>query len=198
MTKDVSESPHALVAFGANLPFQNQQPLETIKAAIEHFSFEKITVLACSAFYRTPCFPIGAGPDYINGCIKLEMKMESTAASILETLHRIEANFGRQRDQRWGGRSLDLDLLALGDQILPDLECYLCWQDLTLQQQKITAPSELILPHPRLHERSFVLVPLADIAPDWRHPVRKRSVVQMLGDLLPAEVGAVLAGKLID
>ena len=97
----------------------------------------------------------------------------------------------------WGGR-LDLDLLALGDQILPDLDCYLCWQDLTLHQQKITAPSELILPHPRLHERSFVLVPLADIAPDWRHPVRKRSVVQMLGDLLPAEVGAVLAGKLID
>ena len=114
ITKDASESPYALVAFGANLPFQNQQPLETIKAAIAHFSFENITVLACSALYRTPCFPSGAGPDYINGCVKLEMKMESTAASILETLHKIEANFGRQRNQRWGGAQFGLRLAGLG------------------------------------------------------------------------------------
>lgn len=98
---------------------------------------------------------------------------------------------GRERVSRWGQRTLDIDLLAYGEAILPDSEGFQHWLDLSVEEQSKRAPEQLILPHPRIQDRAFVLVPLAEIAPDWRHPVLARTAVQMRDDLNAEDVAQV-------
>jgi 2-amino-4-hydroxy-6-hydroxymethyldihydropteridine diphosphokinase len=115
-----------------------------------------IQVLAHSPWYRTQ--PIGPPqPDFCNGCAILAVQL--TPQALLAVLLSIEAQLGRVREQHWGPRTLDLDLL-LFDQFILDVP--------TLQ-----------LPHPRLQERAFVLVPLADIAPDWIEPRSQRTIAML-------------------
>ncbi len=83
-------------------------------------------------------------------------------------------------------RTLDIDLLAMGDSVLPDASTQDAWRGLAPDLQSREAPDQLILPHPRLQDRAFVLAPLADIEPDWVHPRTGRSVREMLA-ALPAE-----------
>jgi 2-amino-4-hydroxy-6-hydroxymethyldihydropteridine diphosphokinase len=109
----------------------------------------------------------------------------------LSRLHAIEARFGRERVRRWGPRTLDLDLLAYGELVLPDAVTQDRWRGLSPADQATQAPAELILPHPRLQDRAFVLVPLADVAPDWRHPRLGLTVLEMLNRLELAEIAAV-------
>ena len=173
-----------LIAMGANLPWGADGPNVTLRHAVEMLTETGVSELRISRFFATPCFPAGAGPDYVNAAAAL--RFDGTAAALLERLHRIEAHFGRERVQRWGQRTLDLDLIAAGDQVLPDVATYQAWHDLAPQEQAKSAPDQLILPHPRIQDRAFVLVPLADVVPDWRHPVLGLTVRKML-DKLPAE-----------
>lgn len=136
-----------------------------------------------SPFYATPAYPAGAGPDFVNAAMAFDTALD--AAAVLAALHAIEAEAGRIRTTRWGQRSLDLDLIAQGDQVLPDATTHDHWRHLPPEAQASVAPDRLILPHPRVQDRSFVLVPLADVAPDWRHPCLGLRVTEML-DLLPA------------
>lgn len=179
----------SLLALGANLPHGGQGPELTLRRALTDLVRVGGRLRAVSRFFRTPAFPAGAGPDYVNAAATFETDLSPRA--LLDHLHGIEAQYGRERVQRWGQRTLDLDLLAYGDLICPDLDTFGGWRDLGSAEQTLHAPQELILPHPRLQDRGFVLVPLADIAPDWQHPVsglRVRDMCAALPDAARAEV----------
>ncbi len=142
-----------------------------------------------SRLFATPCFPPGAGPDYVNAAAVIATSLDPP--TLLGHLNAIEDRFGRQRVQRWGQRTLDLDLLAYEDLVLPDAATHDHWRNLPPEAQVRQAPDALILPHPRLQDRAFVLVPLAEIAPDWRHPRLMITVLEMLNRLEMAEIAAV-------
>ena len=131
-----------------------------------------------SPLYATPAYPPGAGPDFVNAAMAIVTTLSPVA--LMAELHRIEAEAERQRTRRWGQRTLDLDLIAFGDLICPDVATQTRWRDLPPAAQEVETPDQLILPHPRVQDRSFALVPLADVAPDWRHPVLGLTIREML------------------
>ncbi len=178
-----------LVALGANLPSEAGAPETTIALAIKEISSLSGRGVRASRLYDTPAFPDPLAPAYVNAVAMIWSDLPP--AELLLRLHAIETRYGRQRQERWGGRSLDLDLLGYGDRILPDATGFEHWRALAPQAQRTLAPKELVLPHPRLHERGFVLVPMADVAPDWRHPVLGRTVAEMLASLPEDERAAI-------
>ena len=181
----------ALIALGSNRPSPAGPPLKTVENALVALARTSgLTPLATSRLYGTPAFPPGAGADYVNAVATFSCSLP--ADDLLALLHRIEADHGRTRATRWGARNLDLDLLSLGDAVLPSATLWWQWHDLPLDRQAVEVPDRLILPHPRLQDRAFVLVPMADVAPDWRHPVLGRTVSQMLAALPPEDVAAVI------
>jgi 2-amino-4-hydroxy-6-hydroxymethyldihydropteridine diphosphokinase len=134
---------NAIIALGGNVG----DVRATFKKAIAHIcGMTQAALLARSSDYATPPWGKEGQPGFINACIEIETSLDPHA--LLFTLHKIEQKFGRDRakEQRWGPRSLDLDLIAYDD-------------------VKLDRP-ELTLPHPRLFERAFVLAPLAEITPD--------------------------------
>lgn len=181
-----------LIALGANLPDGENPPAATLRSALAALAGRGLTVHSVSRFFATPCFPAGSGPDYVNAAAAVAAAAGTTADDILAHLMAVETDFGRKRAQRWGMRTLDLDLLAWGDLVLPDRAGFERWRGLDPALQAQNAPDRLILPHPRLQDRAFVLVPLADIAPGWRHPVLGLTVSQMLKALPEADRRAVV------
>ena len=175
----------ALIALGANLPEADRTPEKTLQLALAEIEAAGPGPVRCSRFFATPCFPPGAGPDYVNAAAALTVPPGWDADRLLALLHSIEDAHGRRRLQRWGMRTLDLDLVAWGDTVLPDLPTLRHWMDLPPDEQAQRAPDRLILPHPRLQDRAFVLIPLVDVAADWRHPVTGRTVAEM-ADALPS------------
>ena len=170
-----------LVAMGGNLESETGPPRATLGYALASLRIVTNSLVRKSKYFVTPCFPIGYGPDYVNAAVSFQFQGESH--ELLAILHRIEANFGRRRTRRWGGRVLDLDLLAFGDKIAPTVKVFEAWRDKPLTEQMSQTPQELILPHPRMQDRAFVLGPLMDVAPDWRHPVSGHTVRQMYNRL---------------
>lgn len=159
----------ALIALGSNLSSSAGSPAETLRHALTMLGrCPDLTLRSVSRFYATPAFPAGSGPEYVNACALLDSPR--SAPDLLALLHRIEAELGRSRDRRWAARGIDLDLLALEDQVAPDAATQDAWRALPADRQQTEAPDRLILPHPRLQDRAFVLVPLADIAPGSAPP----------------------------
>lgn len=160
-----------LLGLGANEPSDIGPPQATLEAALALLPAEGVIVTARSRWYRTAPVPASAQPWFVNGVAALATDRDP--ADLLALLHRIEARFGRKRRERNEARPLDLDLLAYDD----------------LVRREGEPP---ILPHPRLHQRAFVLLPLSDVAPGWRHPVLGRSVEALVLALPPDQAALPL------
>ncbi|MEM8850675.1 MAG: 2-amino-4-hydroxy-6-hydroxymethyldihydropteridine diphosphokinase [Pseudomonadota bacterium] len=172
-----------LIALGANLGFSRGSNARKVAAAAGRLAaFGRKSAL--SGLYSTPAWPPASGPDYVNAVLALW----STALpeAMLARLHRQESAAGRTRDVRWSARILDLDLLATGRAVRPSPPEQRAWAGLAAGDQAAATPDRLILPHPRMADRAFVLVPLCDVAPDWRHPLTGRSA-RTMRDALPAK-----------
>ena len=158
-----------LVAVGANLPGpRGEPPQATCEWAVERLRrLPGLRLVAVSRWYETAPEPPSDQPNYVNGAVRLEGAAEPEA--LLAALHAIEAEAGRVRTVRNAARPLDLDLIAMDGLV------------------RASAP---ILPHPRAHLRAFVLMPLRDVAPEWRDPVTGRTPGEMLAALGHAQAGS--------
>ncbi|MEQ1491804.1 MAG: 2-amino-4-hydroxy-6-hydroxymethyldihydropteridine diphosphokinase [Terricaulis sp.] len=140
----------AFVALGANMPFEGVQGAELLARATLALSEVGLAPLAFSGVWQTEAWPRDSGqPDYFNAVVEVDAG-DRTPRELYEVLTGIERRFGRERRERWAPRTLDLDIIDL-EGVTGDVD-------------------GIALPHPRMHERAFVLAPLAEIAPSWRHP----------------------------
>ena len=154
-----------LIALGANLDHPEQgAPRATLEAALSALEARGLRILQRSRWYKSAAWPPSDQPDYVNGAVLVDCDLGPEA--LLALLHEVEAQLGRVRGEPNAARTLDLDLLAY-------------------HQETRNEPEGLILPHPRLQDRVFVLVPLMEVAPGWRHPVTGLSVVEMARALPP-------------
>ena len=156
----------AYIGLGANLGDprrQLQEALAKLAAA------EEVEVLTVSAFYLNPPLGPPEQPWYVNAVAQVRTRLEPE--ELLRVLHRVEQDLGRVRGEHWGPRVIDLDLL--------------------LYDGLIMSGPELVLPHPEMHRRAFVLVPLAEIAPEAWHPVLEKTAGELLAALDAGEREAV-------
>lgn len=181
-----SDSALHLLALGANSAASMAANARSIARAVGVLPGRAI---GWSRFFRTPAWPPGNGPDFVNAVVLLRTPL--SPPRLLERLHAIEARAGRVRGARWGARVLDIDLLGSGRRVRPDPATQVAWMKLPSEQQAREAPEGLILPHPRLQDRAFVLVPLVEVAPAWRHPVTGRRVAEMASRLTASEMAKV-------
>jgi len=149
-----------LIAVGANLASAFGPPRAACEAAYARLEARGVRLPRCSPFYETAPVPVSDQPWYVNGVAVAETALPP--AALLALLHEVEAEMGRVRTVRNAPRVIDLDLLAYDD---------------------VVEEGNLTVPHPRLRDRAFVLLPLRDVAPGWRHPVSGQSVSEMIARL---------------
>ena len=149
----------SFIALGANLAGRFASPAEAVENAISALNSNKIKVMTRSCLYRSTAWPDPADPEFVNAMAAVDTDLPP--AALLAHLHAIEADFGRVRRQANAPRSMDLDIVDYGG--------------------TVSAPEDTpILPHPRMAQRAFVLLPLADIAPDWRHPGTGTTIAELI------------------
>jgi len=154
-----------LIALGANLPGPVGAPTDALRAALTRLEERGVKIHSVSSFYETPAWPDPGQPAYVNAVAAVETTFQPV--ELLTLLHGVETDLGRLRSAPNAPRSLDLDLLDHDGKVMTE---------------------GVTLPHPRLRQRSFVLAPLAEIAPEWRHPVTGEGVVELLRKLPDRDV----------
>lgn len=155
----MSAGARAYIGLGANLPFNGVAGPALLAQALAAMYAEGFTPLAVSNVWQTVAWPPSDQPDFYNAVAAVSAAQVSPE-QMYAVLRGIELRFGRERRERWAARTLDLDVLAIDG--------------------REGVFGEITLPHPRMHERAFVLAPLAEIAPDWRHPALGLSAAELL------------------
>ncbi|ODA68600.1 2-amino-4-hydroxy-6-hydroxymethyldihydropteridine pyrophosphokinase [Methyloligella halotolerans] len=165
---------NALVALGANLPGPWGTPLQAVNRALAELDRGGTAVVSASPLYESEAIGQPGQPAYVNAVAEIATHMPPEA--LLRKLKRLEAAAGRRgKNAPWGARNLDLDIVDYGGRVQG-------WRG-SRAVMAGAGPRKLTLPHPQTHLRSFVLVPLRDIAPAWRHPVLKRSPSSLLAHI---------------
>ena len=155
-----------LIALGANLPSSVGPPAATLRAALARLAQRNVAARTVSPFYRSAAWPDPRNPEFVNAVARVETNL--SPYDLLAVLKETERAFGRETTERNAPRPLDLDILDYNGRI------------------ESGPPT---LPHPRLHERGFVLITIRDIAPDWKHPISGLGVNALI-ESLPADARA--------
>jgi 2-amino-4-hydroxy-6-hydroxymethyldihydropteridine diphosphokinase len=148
------------IGLGGNLNSAVGAPLLTLQAALKAMPEMEIEVHRISPWYRSAPWPTSDQPWFVNGVADVVTSL--TPLDLMERLHELETRFGRVRSVPNAARTIDLDLLAFDDEL---------WSGV------------VNIPHPRLQDRDFVLAPLADLAPGWRHPLLGKTATELLAGL---------------
>jgi len=154
-----------LLAFGANLPSKFGSPERTIQHALRTLERHGVSVVASSSTWVTEPVPVSSQPLYYNSVVIVETAL--SAHDLLALVKSVELSYGRKQGPRNAARVLDIDILAYNEQIIDD--------------------PFIQIPHPRMQERGFVLFPLKEVAPDWKHPIFKRSLDDLISLLPPSQ-----------
>ncbi len=157
-----------VVAMGSNLPSTAGSPRETLRAALDSLAAHGIGVEVVSPFYETPAWPNPGDPRFVNAVARVASDLPPR--ELMELLQKIETSLGRKRSARNAPRTLDLDLIDYDGRV---------------------EKGPPVLPHPRLRSRAFVLRPLFDIAPEWRHPISGDPIAALLEALPNGSDGIV-------
>lgn len=151
----------AIIAYGSNVDHSDGKPIEGFRRVVNRIVSDCISLVGVSSLWKSSSWPDPDQPDYINAILRVQTEMEPR--QLLDRLHQIEAEFGRTRvrgELRYAARTLDLDLIAFGDRI-------------------IFTEGGLEIPHPLAAARGFVMGPLAEVQPDWVHPILKRTAREL-------------------
>src|SRR6185312_12835700 len=152
------EPPKIFIALGANIPSLAGPPAATLKAALSALEARGVQILKVSQFQQSEAWPNPADPPFTNAVAQIQTELQPVA--LLGLLHQVETAFGRERSTLNAPRTLDLDLIDYGG--------------------RVEDKAAVELPHPRMINRRFVLEPLAEIAPGWRHPISGQTVAALL------------------
>lgn len=155
-----------LISLGGNLFSRWGAPIDTLNLALARLEAEGVRVSGRSNWYRSKAVPDPSDPDFYNAVVAVETA--DPPDRLLARCHRIERSFGRVRRVKWEARPIDLDLIDYNGLVTGEPQC---------------PEKGLVLPHPRLVDRPFVLVPLQEVAPEWRHPVSGETVSALIASL---------------
>ncbi|MBO37724.1 MAG: 2-amino-4-hydroxy-6-hydroxymethyldihydropteridine diphosphokinase [Rhodospirillaceae bacterium] len=153
------------IGIGGNLPSEKfGSTMRTLKQTLQFIDSNLCRVLRCSPWYRSAPMPITDEPDYLNAVAEIETLLPAT--ELLSKLHDVEKQFGRVRSVKNASRTVDLDLLIYHNQVI-----------------EIEGEGGLRVPHPRMAERAFVLLPFYDLASNWVHPISKQPISNLIRNL---------------
>lgn len=170
-----------IIALGANLPGPYGPPKRSLQLALGLLELAGAKVLRASSLYATPPYPPSSQPWFVNAAAIVAW--EAGPQALLTSLHQTEQALGRARRKRWAARTIDLDLI--------DFDGLKVGGGPSIVHSRIYRPFRL--PHPDSHQRDFVLGPIAEIAPTWRHPVRGQTARQLWSKPFPKQVGPLSA-----